>query len=167
MRKKLLLLSAGLILASCGGGGGGGSGSGGSTGGSQQTNYYAVINSFSVTPSTIPRGQSFTVEASFDYQSANGVAYVKLTARDASSSQKAFTWGFYCGLSSYGCIKDFTLNCSYYTLNGQDTVECTMPDGSQGHAVVPPGTYTFTLSVQSWAVLEVKEDTKSVTVVFQ
>ena len=156
-RGVLLAVFAGVLLWSCGGGitVDEGAPAGG------DTSYFININSFSVNPSTVGLGESFTVSAGFSFNSLNGVVLWTIRVEDQSGVVSTLIQ-FFCGPSYYNCTNDFTISCSWYEdQNGNTRLACTDPLGSTKWRQIPSGTYTLTAEGCVFAGLQEICDSRS------
>ncbi len=166
MKKKLLFIGlCSALLWSCGGGGGGDNGGGNSSNGNT-TSYGVKINSFSINPSAVTLGQSFTLSADYSFSSANGTVYWEVKISDQSGSVNSQIARFYCG-GAYGCPTSFSVTCDWYTNSYGQWLTCTDPSGNKLTIQPYAGSYTVTLKGCVWAVTSQACDTATANVTLQ
>ncbi len=172
MKKKLALLGLALALAGCGGGSGTTDTDTTGTGTGNTSNYFATINSFSITPQTASYGDSVVFQADFDYSSANGTAYFELQIVNSDTNVTLWTLRFYCSdtIQGYGCGKSFRIDCVYdYDVNANSYfLDCTMPNGiPQPLYFTPPLNLTLNLTIQTTDFFNIYEDTATASLSLQ
>jgi hypothetical protein len=147
VRRMVGLISATFLIVSCGGGfvegGGGGSSEGGTPGTGE---YYVRINTFEIRPSTISKGQSFTIDASFDYRIVSDPLEVNVFFYNPN--------GELSGILAVGCSKTLSgtdycstsvsWNCNYW----YDAFICSFRTATGGASNITPGEWTATLVIK-------------------
>jgi len=133
--KKLVVFCIGIVLIL---------GCGGARSIEEPEGAFIRIDSFTVKPDTVSLGQEFTISASYDYESDNGLIYIEIPIEEQGGYLNKLS--FFCGNEyMYGCVKSFTVRCIWFENDYGKWLRCTDPLGSNRSFVPEPGTYTLTL----------------------